>query len=298
MSIKTRNENNRKIVKHMQKITNVYENAQYYELMLTNKFIGMFEYENMPENLDYRELELLLLTNGLAVVFKHKKYGIVCSFCSASGVDIYNNADTATYSQAALGSGTIIDNVNGVLCFNTFLDKKQQRKSIFYTTISRYARMLADIDATFGISLINNRVPVAFTVGNENSAKSVEKMLLDLQVGEVTAIKDSGVMSNVNALDMKIEKGNLTEQMEIRKEIISQFFLEIGVRSRTEKRERLIVDEVNVDDNLLSVNQKNMLDMRKEFVKKINGVLGTEISVKLNRLYVPNFEIDGEHYED
>ena len=69
---------------------------------------------------------------------------------------------------------------------------------------------------------------------------------------------------------------------------MASFLSEIGVKNFTEKKERLITDEVTADDQLLTINVEDMEDYRKKGIKEVNKMFGTSITVKRNPSYNVN----------
>ena len=70
-----------------------------------------------------------------------------------------------------------------------------------------------------------------------------------------------------------------------RNEILHTFLSEIGIATANDKRERMVVDEVNVNSQLLLFNVADMLECRKKAVDQINALYGTNITVELSDEY-------------
>ena len=68
--------------------------------------------------------------------------------------------------------------------------------------------------------------------------------------------------------------------LNVREKLLSDFLEEIGIKKPTEKRERLVVDEVNSNDSMLYLNIKEMFDCRKEACNDINKIFNLDISVE------------------
>ena len=80
----------------------------------------------------------------------------------------------------------------------------------------------------------------------------------------------------------------IAQLVELQQFIIGQFYQNIGIKfNSTNKKERLITDEINFQDDFLAVNLYTMLESRKEAVEKINELFGTDISVELSEILQP-----------
>ena len=61
--------------------------------------------------------------------------------------------------------------------------------------------------------------------------------------------------------------------------ILKDFYTTIGISKPTDKRERLITDEIAQEQPLFKFNIEDMLDCRKEFAKQLNAIFGLNVSV-------------------
>ena len=91
----------------------------------------------------------------------------------------------------------------------------------------------------------------------------------------------------------------IAQLVELQQFIIGQFYQNIGIKfNSTNKKERLITDEINFQDDFLAVNLYTMLESRKEAVEKINELFGTDISVELSEILKPVIEDAVKEPED
>ena len=77
-------------------------------------------------------------------------------------------------------------------------------------------------------------------------------------------------------------KLQLTDVLELRSRLLSQFLEDIGVRRRDTKKERLITDEVQADTELLLLNLVDMYDYWSKGAQEINDLWGFNIKVTSN----------------
>ena len=65
-------------------------------------------------------------------------------------------------------------------------------------------------------------------------------------------------------------------------DIINEFLTEIGIdNANTDKRERLVTDEVNANDEEIRANVQHWLDNISEGFEKANSMFGLDLSVKV-----------------
>ena len=88
---------------------------------------------------------------------------------------------------------------------------------------------------------------------------------------------------NVNPVNVASAGQNITELVELHNYIIANFFQSIGIKSNNVmKRERLIRDEIESQDDFLQVSILEMLSSWQDGLDKVNEIYGTSFSVKLN----------------
>lgn len=72
----------------------------------------------------------------------------------------------------------------------------------------------------------------------------------------------------------------------LKRKIMSEFLTEIGINNaNTDKKERLITDEANANNNEIQLNAGYWLDNIKEGLDKANNMFGLNLSVELKNTY-------------
>ena len=73
----------------------------------------------------------------------------------------------------------------------------------------------------------------------------------------------------------------VTELLTARKEILSSFYSDIGIKSAFIKKSNTVSNEVEADMGLLLLNLKDMIDSRKMGAEKVNAMYNTNWTVKI-----------------
>lgn len=265
-------------------VKNVKRGYTFYLKMLYEKCLGMFKYYNMPKSLPAEEIEKRLMWYGFCGVFNHKKFGIVCADGGLSGVDLYYRPTTFVYAQPVLGSDQLKINDECVIIYNTQSDVINPYG--FNELIRRYARMLADVDASIEIQIINSRATKLNSVADDLTAKAVNNAMEAIEAGENYTVNQNSIIDRWQTKDWNTAHPEQIEKLLDAKQcILNSFLEEIGVKSINAKRERMITNEVSADNQLLMVNTDDLLYKRKMGVKQINDMFGTDIKVELNDTY-------------
>lgn len=269
----------------------------YYTKQLTEKCMGMFQYTGLPESLPAEELEFLLIRYGSAPIFQPTgSTELVTSKAALSGVDKYYKPTQMNYAQPVLGSGTRFIGKDCAVLYNSFMDNVTADWGAggLSELIARYARMLADIDASLNIATINRRATALNVAKTQQVAKSVDKVMDELEAGNTKTISEDSILDCFHTFPFDDVTGErLNELITVKRALMAEFFAEIGVKSGTDKKERLITDEVATQNQLLLINIDDMLKSRQKGVDMANDIFGTSITVSIDEDYDPtNFYMD------
>lgn len=265
-------------------VKNVKKGYYFYLRILYEKCLGMFKYYNLPASLPAEEIEKRLIWSGFCGVFHKDKLGLITLDGGLSGVDQYYRPTTFVYAQPVVGSGELKINDKCVIIYNTQSDVISPYG--FRELIMRYARLLSDVDASIDINLINSRATKLNSVADDNTAKVVNNAMQAIEAGENYTINQQSLIDRWTPKEWNTAHPETIEKLiSAKQSILNAFLEEIGVKSINEKRERMITDEITADNQLLMVNTDDLLYKRKQGIKAVNEMFGTNIEVELNDLY-------------
>lgn len=259
----------------------------WFEKLLTIA-VGVFKYQNLPANLPVWEIEKRLILWGRCCVFDNKLYGVITSFGGTSGVDIYNNSNKFNYAQAVIGSSRepLTNNVDCVIMYGSSVDKLNGFSGAIGRRLRYYADILSDIDISRRMALINGRAINTITAKSDNALNGLKTFYSKLQDGELFVPKiDSGVLDsteNILKTTQSSATTNLQEYDVATQNTLKQFYSDFGIAYGTEKRERMITDEVTAEQDALDINLRDMLQCRQDGIAAINTLFGTSIIVGVN----------------
>lgn len=281
-------------IESMYDVADVKLGFDYWFFKLLNFCLTIFEYDNLPESLPKREIELNLLLTGHAVIFTDKT-DIVTACTTLYNFDRYYNPTQAVFAQPRMTSKTLyLDNSievhkqNAVVIYNNDI-----KDNIFYipadggllTFISRYARRLADLESSENIYAVNSRL-TSFPVGSTDGViANIKKFFNSLILGKREVIVDDAIINsfrNVDIVRSNIKDG-VNDILSARDKILEQFFRDIGVKMFADnKKAQLTNDEVNSDNQLLLISLESMLKSRQEGIAAVNEFYSTNIEVRIS----------------
>ena len=271
-------------------------NFDFYFKWLTNKVMSCFiisddDKSERTSSIDWNYAKLNLILNGVICItdFNGKLYA--CIGNPGGEPDEYYVPTQFLIANPILGSKTVNMNENGVVIYNTKIDRFMftGENPIFgaglFNLIEQTATLLSDNIISINCSQINARITTFFTADSEAQAAAGELILKRMYAGKPYAILKNDLLEkiNVNPVNSQAAGQNITELVELHNYIVANFFQSIGIKSNNVmKRERLIRDEIESQDDFLQVSILEILSSWQEGLDKVNEMYGTSFSVKLN----------------
>lgn len=267
------------------------ERALYdYEMYTLDKTLRLFKYNNLPESIPQRELELILQTNGHAV-FAHYD-GQLWAFRSSLG---------GMPGPYYFPTEAII--CNPWLRYEAVLKLDEECVCVFNDTtlrgvlpmIDRYATHLVENDITQHLANINMRLAYLIKCYDDNDKLAADKFIKDLIDGKLSSLQSDGFFGSLESLPYAGSgQGNqVTQLIEYSQWLKTSLLHEFGIETENGNVKREYVNESEVESNggdMLLVD--DMLKCRKEGLEKVNNMFGTDITVELAATYLEQREPD------
>lgn len=285
------------IVKMQNDINTMYEVSDvklgynYWYFKLFNILLDLFEYDNLPQGIPQREIELNLLITGHAVILPKNDGTLFTPLTSLYGYDEYYQPTIAVFANPVVIQAHQYK--IGKECEVIYNNKLKD--SLYYikadgglnTFVKRYARQLADVESTLNIYTVNARL-TSYPVANDgNVMESLKLFFKKLALGKRAIISDNSIIEEFRNVD--INRSNIGDGVNdwliARDKILEQFYRDLGVKMYNPKKAQVTDDEVESNTQLLMISTDDMLKERMEGIERVNNMFGTNISVRLNPKY-------------
>lgn len=245
--------------------------------LLFEKCVRIFKWYEVPKNLPQREIEKYAIALGFCGFVNDKKCGYMVSNGGMSGATQYDDVfKNFTYSRPTANGGTAAIGENCVIIRNTSM------MNPLSGLIRRTASQLAHADITLRAALVNYRANEVLSADDDSTAESINAYYSSLYDGKLKAIVDSGLINGVKNLSSSKSYADLLKLTDVKNEIMRSFFAEIGIRQKSDKRERLVTEEVESDSMMLLFNIHDMLEQRQKACEEINNIFNLNMSVELS----------------
>lgn len=258
----------------------------YYRNVLLTKLYSVIRPINFPHDWDVDYFYNALFNRGY-ICITDTKSGVLPLECGIGGINVYNKPTTCIIANPILGSfeRTINDNCVLVYFWNVYGQ---------YTTvnsiITRYASMLASIDGSINITIMNSRVAHVFEVETEGQKRTVEKIYDDVSNGKPVIVMKKGQNNMFDKDGLRRDFLNVkntfigNELVDLKNSIMNDFLTEIGIKNaNTDKRERLNSDEVNANNQETKALVTVWIDTLNKCCKLVNEMFNLDIGFELNK---------------
>ena len=152
--------------------------------------------------------------------------------------------------------------------------------------VTTYADLMALCLETAGINLLNSKMSYIFFSQNKSSAETYKKMYDKIASGEPMAVIDKSLLDDEGnpawtMFTQNVGQNYITDKiLNDLQTIEDQFNTEIGIpNANTQKKERLIVDEVNANNIDTNAKIALWLETMQRDIEKVNQMFGLNLSV-------------------
>lgn len=223
--------------------------SRFFQRYLLQEAMSVYSW-TMPETWSREYFLYSLYCFGYVAVFNTDKFGVIPQACGLQGYDVFYRPTNAVISNPLL-TGILQPRI-GVECE---LIKLQPDYGGIMDLVTRYADLMACTMQTAGCNIVSSKLAYVFTAGNKAGAESFKKLFDKIALGEPMVVQDEKLRRADGSNAWEMFSNNLSQNY-IAGELLAdlqkwraQFCTEIGIpNANTEKRERMIVDEVNANN--------------------------------------------------
>ena len=269
--------------------------CRYFTKYLLQKAMSVFEWD-LPETWNKDYFLYVLYCWGYVAVVNTDKFGVIPQGCGLKGYDVFYAPTHAVIANPLLSG--ILEPRIGTQCE---LLKLQPDFSGILDLVGHYAEQMALASQSVSVNLLNSKLSYVFTAKTKALAESLKKMYDQIASGEPAVVIDSRLKNAADgeetwkAFEQNVG-GNyiVTDLLSDLRKIESMFDTEIGIpNANTDKRERLIQDEVNANNIETYSKCALWLENLQDACKRVNDMFGLSISVRWREIPMIGGGADG-----
>lgn len=258
---------------------NNYTYLQYVN-RLTELSISTFEWKGLPDTVDSRYIELRLFQTGSVVYFNDEVIGNLCLDNIMQGrFDVYGNPILRRAYSAYNNYSKLLKESNSVIIWNNYLHTNS------VLDVEMFARRLYNLDRIIDVNANAQKTPVLVT-GTEKQKLTLINLYKEWDGNAPVIFGDPNI--DTQALtSLKTEAPYMADKIyQLKTQIWNEALTYLGISNlNIQKKERLISDEVTRNQGGTIASRYSRLESRREAVKKINDMFGTNIEVNYREDY-------------
>lgn len=250
--------------------------------------MNAFKWSGLPDGIQERHVERELFRHGMAIFYRKPDHGFMCLEAQPGGNQnvygdplFYNAIGFGVHDRVSVDDCVIMENNMLRLCTHDFL--------MFYVN------KLTEAERTMDVNVKANKTPVVILCDDNNLLTF--KSIFSKVDGNAPAIYMDKALNaeGISALDLKAKfLGN--ELMDYKHSVESELLTFLGINNpAVDKKERLITDEANANNELISSFFELQLEARERACEEINAMFGLSVSVEARQTPVENVGECGEN---
>lgn len=251
---------------------------QYYN-RLTELALSMFEWNNLPESVDQRFLEMCLFSDGMCVFFKDEVLGHLALQCMIGGnLDVYRIPMERT-AYATNGYNKHLDKSDSVIIFNNYLHTNSM------LDIEMFAKRLYNLDRAIDVNANAQKTPVLIQC--DETERLMMKNLYKQYEGNEPFIFGSKELNAKGLTVLKTDAPYVADKLyELKTQLWNEALTYLGIsNTNVTKKERMISDEVIRSMGGVIASRYSRLESRRQACEQINKMFGLDISVEYRADY-------------
>ena len=243
---------------------------------LKNIAITRFKWNDLPDTMDERFIELTLFGDARITFFEDEVLGYLSlPFSNDSTLDVYNNP-TKWRAYANNGYQKELDKSNAVICWNN----KLRTNSVL--AIEQYAYRLYQLERALDTNVNAQKTPIMIRC-DENQRLVLKNLYMKYDGNQPFIFGDKDLdLRGITVLNTGAPY--LVDRLQAAKERVwNEALAYLGIANvSAEKKERMIVSEVENGMGGTMASRFSGLEMRQKAADEFNKMFGTNISVQFN----------------
>lgn len=255
------------------------EIGQFYQRYLLKKAMGVFKWK-LPSWWNRSYFQYVLYCWGYLAILDADQFGVIPQQCGLRGYNIFYQPTTAIITNPVIPQ--IIERDIGRDCV---LMKLQPDYCGVLDLCAHYAEEMALASSSLETNLWNTRIASIFFAENEADAQALKKMYDKISAGEPAVVVRKNLRDDDGNLRYEIFNRDVKQSYivsdlisDLRK-IEAEFDTKVGIpNANTDKRERLITDEVNSNNVETEILAADWMDNIQRAITEVNDMFGDRLN--------------------
>lgn len=277
--------------KHLRKqdLSRYLNDATYVDFLerLKKIAISIFEWQNLPDSMDARRIELALFERGQCAFLKDEYYGLINTNATSGGkINIYGlptmiqcyaytyRTTRKMWTGMRVEPDTDEDLEDAILVMNNF------ERYPTVAGIQLYCMRLTDVQRAIDTNVKMQKYPYLLTT-DTNQKLSMENLYNSIDGNKPAIFMDKNFdMDRIRSIPTEapyvVDKLN-----DYKNDLFNEALTFLGINNLYRKKERMITDETDQNNELINLNLESFLITRQKACEQFNKRYGKNIQVKV-----------------
>lgn len=255
------------------------QTGRFYQRYLLKKALAVFNWK-LPEWWDENYFLYILYCRGYLAVLDTEQFGVIPQECGLQGYNVFYRPTDAVIANPLLP---------GIQRRRIDTDCVLMQLQPDYTGIldlcAHYAEKMSLASSAINQNLWHTRIATVFFAGSDAEQQSVKKAYDRMTSGDPMVVvhknlRDADGNLKYEVFNRDVKSSYIISDLiaDLRK-IEAEFDTRVGIpNANTDKRERLITDEVNANNVETTILSDLWMDSIQDGIKKVRDMFGIEIT--------------------
>lgn len=255
------------------------EVGRFYQRYLLKKALSVFKWK-LPDWWDENYFLYVLYCRGYVAIFDSDKFGVIPQECGLQGYNVFYRPTSVIIANPLLPG---IPRLN--IGEQAVLMQLQPDYMGVLDLCAHYANKMALASSAIDQNLWHTKISTVFFAGSDAEQQSIKKAYDRMSDGDPMVVvhknlRDADGNLKYEVFNRDVKSSYVIDQLiaDLRK-IEAEFDTRIGVpNANTDKKERLITDEVNANNVETHILADMWMDSIQDGIKKARDMFGIEMS--------------------
>src|SRR5690625_3214809 len=243
-----------------------------YRRVLTELSVNRFKWVGLPASVDERFLEMTLFQQGMSIFYWDAEYErFMAVRGTATHPNVYDNPTRFTTIGVGQYQSKTLTPELAVPIFSNYMRVPD------HDIVLLYATKLAQIERTIEINTRQMRMPYV-VAASENQRLSMTNIMRQQEEGQPVIFTTPGLdMESIQVFPTNIEKDQVMNLQITKEKMWNECMTLLGIKNANqEKKERMVVDEVNANEDQVMSSRGVSLNARQHACDIINAKWGDD----------------------
>ena len=245
--------------------------------LFTNLALNRFKWDNLPQGLESRHIENALFRYGQAGFVDDNELGLICLPASPRGLNVYGDPTSILLTGNGFSKEYKINDIVRILS-----------NDVAYPTIMHinyYADKISRVDKAIDMNISHQKTPYILKTTKQNEL-SMKNLINRIERDDYAIFIDEKMTNGGDTgliLDSTLVPFIADKLQEHKNNLVCELLTILGLNnndSNNMKKERLIVDEVNANNQEIEMYLDTDYKNRKKACDEINNKFGLNITVE------------------